>query len=88
MTTAIADHVEAKISGAVTDASTDGVMRGKFLTPNLQETSRWCNLDAVLAGLGLGGLTGIALAARVAERIPIDATNPPIVITWSSSATC
>ncbi|AXO36972.1 hypothetical protein MicB006_4709 [Micromonospora sp. B006] len=78
---ALANYVGQELRTAIQDATSDGVVQGVFLTPNLRVTNRWCDLGRVLAGLDLGGLAGYALAALMEDRIGrFDRKTAPLVV--------
>ncbi|KAB1913584.1 STAS domain-containing protein [Micromonospora sp. AMSO31t] len=66
---ALASYVGQELRNAIENNTTEGVVEGVFLTPNLEVASRWCHLGRILAGLNLSGLAGYALAARMEDRI-------------------
>lgn len=78
---ALVRYLNEEIRRSIDDPASPGVYHGKFLTPNLRITSRWCDVGELLAGLRLQGLAGFGLAARYEEQVGrIGRDEPPPVI--------
>jgi hypothetical protein len=67
--TAMASYVADRIRRGIAEADPPCVWRGRFLTPSLRVTNQWCDPEALLGELGLAGLAGFSLAARVEDRL-------------------
>lgn len=78
---ALTTHLARQTKAAIESGNHRGVLRGKFLTPGLRTTNRWCDVHELLAHSGTEQLAGFALACKVRTEVrAIDSSIPLSVL--------